>query len=247
MPQFLLRGVTNTIVTDHRGHDHTPSSSFSHEEPQSPHDSPHFWESALWGSLLASAFEVPMWGPFLGVSFRGSVSGSPFEVPTWRSLSEDSIVGGPILGSPFGVPHREGSHNHRAVGVGRDLRSSRSAAPAPAAPPAAAQEGIRGERGACRGGDPPAPGSPSQRSATHTVQTFLRTLVRSFLCSTVRPWPCVLSPRSAEKSLAASLCLPRLIEQNHRIRQSQGWKGPARSSAPTVLPSPLLQALSRSS
>ena len=59
---------------------------------------------------MASAFEVPMWGPFLGVSFRGSVSGSPFEVPTWRSLSEDSVVVGPILGSPFGVPHREEWH-----------------------------------------------------------------------------------------------------------------------------------------
>ena len=178
----------------------------------------------FWHLHLRSQCGVLFWGSHFG----GSVSGSPFEVPTWRSLSEDSVVVGPILGSPFGAPHREGSHNHRAVGVGRDLRSSRSAAPAPAAPPAAAQEGVRWERGACRG-DPPAPGSPSQRSAAHTVQTFLRTLVRSFLCSTVRPWPCVLSPRSAEKSLAASLCLPRLIEQNHRILQSQGWKGPLHS------------------
>ena len=178
----------------------------------------------FWHLHLRSQCGVLFWGSHFG----GAFSGSPFEVPTWRSLSEDSIVGGPILGSPFGVPHREGSHNHRAVGVGRDLRSSRSAAPAPAAPPAAAQEGVRWEHGACRG-DPPAPGSPSQRSAPHTVQTFLRTLVRSFLCSTVRPWPCVLSPRSAEKSLAASLCLPRLIEQNHRILQSQGWKGPLHS------------------
>ena len=27
---------------------------------------------------------------------------------------------------------------------------------------------------------------------------------------------------------------------NHRIVESQGWKGPTRSSSPTILPSPLL-------
>jgi len=27
---------------------------------------------------------------------------------------------------------------------------------------------------------------------------------------------------------------------NHRITESQGWKGPTRSSSPTILPLPLL-------
>ena len=77
---------------------------------------------------------------------------------------------------------------------------------------------------------PPAPGSASQRSASRTVQTFLRVLVRSLPCCTVSPLPCVLCPQSAEKSLAACLRLPH-------FRCLQTW-----ITAPLSLPFPRLNS-----
>ena len=62
-----------------------------------------------------------------------------------------------------------------------------------------------------REGDCPASlGSLFQRSVALAVQKFLHILVWNFLCppSSCWPFPRVLSPQTAAKRLAVSLCLP---------------------------------------
>jgi len=53
-------------------------------------------------------------------------------------------------------------------------------------------------------------GSLFQCSVNLTLKKFLHRLVRTFLCSSLWPFPLVLSPQTTEKRLAMSLWLPHL-------------------------------------
>ena len=67
-------------------------------------------------------------------------------------------------------------------------------------------------------------------------------------CSIICGWLLVSKPNCfnllATKHWLVILCILKTLTKvksyNHRIVESQGWKGPTRSSSPTVLPPPLL-------